>query len=147
MQVLRAKTAAAEAGIPYAGLSQILTPLLDLMPSLATPQAAALKAALAIGPPAGNDVFPVYAATLNLLAAAASRTPLVVLLDDAHWLDAPSMDALLFAQRRMTRDPILLILTFRMDPALSQPPAGFPTLELAGRWTPPVLAAVTGTLT
>jgi len=114
MQVLRARGDPAEVGIPYAGLSQLLSPLLDLLPSLSRPQAAAIAAALAIGPPAGKEAFPVYAATLSLLATAASQTPLLVLVDDGHWIDVASMDALLFAQRRLALDPVLLLLTFRL---------------------------------
>ena len=132
MQVLRARGDPAEVGIPYAGLSQLLSPLLDLLPSLSRPQAAAIAAALAIGPPAGKEAFPVYAATLSLLATAASQTPLLVLVDDGHWIDVASMDALLFAQRRLALDPVLLLLTFRLGPALPQPPAGLPSLELCG---------------
>ena len=36
-------------------------------------------------------------ATLGVIASAAEREPLLVLVDDAHWLDAASLEALLFS--------------------------------------------------
>src|SRR6476660_3366358 len=79
-QVLRAKGSLAEVGMPYAGLMPILAPLLELLPSLPPLQVAAIEAALAIGPAAGTDAYPVFAGTLSLLAAPAVATPLAVLI-------------------------------------------------------------------
>jgi predicted ATPase len=51
----------------------------------------------------------VGAGTLSLLAAAAEREPLLVVLDDAQWLDRSSQEALLFAMRRLKADRIALL--------------------------------------
>ena len=53
------------------------------------------------------------AATLSLLAAAAERAPVMAIIDDAHWLDRPSREALLFAARRVRREGIVLLLGMR----------------------------------
>jgi DNA-binding CsgD family transcriptional regulator/tetratricopeptide (TPR) repeat protein len=131
LQVLWAKAVPAETAISYSGLSQILTPLLGYLPSLSAPQSAAVAGALAIGPFAGGDVFPLYAGTLHLLAAAAAKTPVVVLVDDLHWLDVASLNALQFALRRLKHDPVLFLMSFRRDPGAAAP-ADMPTLELPG---------------
>ena len=132
MLVIRAEGSPAEEGITYAGLSQVLTPLLAWLPSLVPTQAAAVEAALAIGPTTGSDSFPVYAGTLGLLAAAAAAGPVVVVVDDSQWLDSASMSALLFAQRRLGHDRVLFVLAARTDESTSPVWADLPTLELAG---------------
>lgn len=131
-RVLNAKGTPTETDVPYAGLSRVLTPLLPHIPALPEPQAAAVKGALAIGPPSGGDVFPVYAGTLALLAAAAEHTPTMVSVDDCQWWDTASLNALLFAVRRLHTDPVLTLFTFRTDPTLPPPPTDLPTLELEG---------------
>ena len=60
-----------------------------------------------------DDRFAVGAATLSLLAAFADTAPLLVLVDDAHWVDGSTSDALLFAFRRLVADPIAVIVTVR----------------------------------
>src|SRR6478752_382658 len=131
-QVLRAKGSPAEAGMPYSGLMPVLTPLLELLPSLPPFQVAAIEAALAIGPAAGTDAFPVLAGTLSLLAAAAVATPLAVLIDDCQWLDNDSMNALLFAHRRLTHDRVLFVFTARTGVAAAGLWSDLPSIELSG---------------
>ncbi len=102
MRVIRARGIETESDIPFAGLSELLAPLLadpglHVIPDV---QARALAAALALADGAPRDRFTVPAAVLSLLAAAAERAPLLVLVDDAQWLDGASLEALLFAARR-----------------------------------------------
>ena len=94
MLVVRAQGVQSETEVAFGGLLEVTRPLLARIDELPARQAAALRAALAldIGPP--PDRLTVGAATLSLLAAAAEETPLLVALDDAHWLDAESAEAL-----------------------------------------------------
>ena len=62
------------------------------------------RARAAAGP--AQERFAVGAATLSLLAAYAEEEPVAVVIDDAHWLDGSSAQALLFAFRRLVADPI-----------------------------------------
>lgn len=48
------------------------------------------------------DLLAVNARALALLAEAAAKRPLFVAVDDVHWLDRPSADALAFAARRLS---------------------------------------------
>ncbi len=96
------------------------------------PQAAALKAALALDPPTAPDPFAVSAATLSLLAAAAEHQPVLAVVDDAHWLDAASRDALLFAVRRLHADRAVVLFGVREGEPVAFRPPGIPELALHG---------------
>ena len=61
-------------------------------------QSSLLVGALALGPAVQAERFAVAVATSGVIASAAEREPLLVLVDDAHWLDAASLEALLFSQ-------------------------------------------------
>jgi DNA-binding CsgD family transcriptional regulator len=111
--VLRAHPLEAEVELPFAGLSDLLRPLLPVLDRLPGPQAGALSAALALGPPTPGDRFAVAAATLSMLALGAEAAPILVAVDDAHWLDGPSREALLFAARRLGREGVLVVLASR----------------------------------
>ncbi len=113
MRVLRARGVQSETRIPFGGLFELLRPALGLLDQIPPPQAAALKSALALGPPRAEDRFAVGAATLSLLAAYAETAPLLVLVDDVHWVDGSTSDALLFAFRRLLADPIAVVVSVR----------------------------------
>ncbi len=124
--VLRTRGIEAESAIPFAGLADLLRPVQHLVAELPGPQAAALEGALALGPPAAVDRFAVAAATLSLLAVAAQGGSLLCVVDDAHWLDESSAEALVFAARRMRAEGSVLVFTVRDN----EPGAGrFSVLE------------------
>src|SRR5262245_36660512 len=129
--VLAARGVESEAELPFAGLAELLRPVVHLLDSLPGRQAEALRGALALGPPAAGDRFAVAAATLGLLAAAAEEAlPLLVLVDDAHWLDRSSLEALLFAPRRTEAEGIAFLLAAR--PGEPRTPSDFEELTLGG---------------
>src|SRR5579871_2334323 len=132
MRVLRARGVESEAHIPFAGLFELLRPGLGGLDRLPRPQAAALESALALRPPGPHDRFAIGAATLTLLASMAEEQPLAILIDDAHWLDGSSADALRFALRRLVADPIAVLLTVRSDRPSLLDGADFAKLELSG---------------
>src|SRR3954468_3895639 len=78
-----------EFDLGFGGLLGVLRPVLDGLDALPTRQAAALRSAFALGPATDPDRFAVATATLGLLAVAAQRGPLGVLIDDFHWLGPP----------------------------------------------------------
>jgi hypothetical protein len=104
--------AAAESGLPYAGLHQVVQAYRCDLPRLPAPQRDLLGHLLATGQRRPEDTgLAVGAATLGLLGAAAARRPLLLAIDDAHLLDTPSREALLFVARRIAEEPIVLLLT------------------------------------
>lgn len=132
MTVLRTTGLEAESELPFAGLSELLFPILELMPEIPKPQAAALTAALALGPPVETDPFTVSAGTLSLLAVAAERRPLLAIIDDAQWLDAASRDAVLFAVRRLHADRAAILFAVREGEVVDFRPSGIEELIMSG---------------
>ena len=137
-RVLRARPLQAESELPFAGLSELVHPILGLRERIPSPQQAALAGALALGPAVGGDRFAVAAATLSVLAAAADDGPVLVVVDDAHWLDEPSRVSLIFAGRRLGSEGIALLFGMRDRPWLED--TGLRTMRLDG--LPPDAAAV-----
>jgi DNA-binding CsgD family transcriptional regulator len=130
--VLTAQGLESDSELVFAGLFDLLRPITDLLHEIPEPQAAALGGALAITSGGASDRFAVDAGTLSLLAAAAEREPIVAVVDDAQWLDAPSIDALLFAARRLDADGVAIILSIREGEPRAFDPEGLPQLALEG---------------
>ncbi|MEP6649216.1 MAG: AAA family ATPase, partial [Lapillicoccus sp.] len=132
MVVVRVAGAEAERDLPFGALALALAPTADLLERLPAPQAAALRTALALdaGPP--PDRFAVGAATLGVLTRRAEQRPLAILLDDAHHLDRPSAEALVFAARRLLADPILVVAALRDSEPSPLLGADLPMLALGG---------------
>jgi DNA-binding CsgD family transcriptional regulator len=113
LRVLRARGIETESDIPFAGLAELVTPLLDRLDDIPDVQAAALRGALALGPATLHDRFTVPAGLLSLLAVAAEEQPVLVAIDDAQWLDEPSLEAFLFAGRRLGAEGIAMLGALR----------------------------------
>ena len=78
------------------------------------------------------DRLVVHAAALGLLSVAAAERPVTALVDDAHWLDDASADALLFIARRLEGEPIALVLALRPVEGHRLDLAGVETLAVEG---------------
>ncbi|MFJ9827648.1 AAA family ATPase [Streptomyces sp. NPDC101160] len=127
--VLRCAGVESEAALPYAGLQVLLRGTLDRARRLSGRQQAALRGAVEpAGLPAPGDRFLVGAATLGLLGELAEERPVVVLVDDAHWLDLETVDALLFAARRLGMARVALV--FAVREGLFDGDPGLPVLQL-----------------
>ena len=131
-RVLKAHGVASESALAYAGLTELLAPVLDLLPRLPGRRRTALEAALGLGDEIVNDPFGAYAATLSLLAEAADEQPVLVLVDDAHLLDAESAHALRFSGRRLTNDRVCLVLAMREGEGVDFEAAGFEQVRVGG---------------
>ncbi len=78
------------------------------------------------------DRFLVGAATLSLLAAAAAEGPVLVVVDDLHWLDRESADAILFAARRLGPDAVAFVFATRGPAVGAGAEQGIPMVRVAG---------------
>ncbi|WP_409332487.1 helix-turn-helix transcriptional regulator [Trujillonella humicola] len=124
-----------EARLEHAGLLALLRPLQPLARTLAPPLRATLAAVLGEGAPEGGrppDRYLTGVATLTVLSAAADTRPVLVTVDDLHWVDRESAQALLFAARRASADRLVLLLTARTGAALPVEADGLDRLALAG---------------
>ena len=104
----------AEVHLPFAALEQALRPLLKRAGawSLASDLPCwPLLACTTI--PGAPDIFLVALATLTLLTESATRKPILLVADDAQWLDQATYDVLAFISRRLSSDPIVLLAAMR----------------------------------
>jgi DNA-binding CsgD family transcriptional regulator/KaiC/GvpD/RAD55 family RecA-like ATPase len=132
MTVLFASGVESESELAFSGLLALLQPILDLRSEIPQRQAAALASALAMGPPQPVDRLTISAATLSLLAAQAERNPVLVVIDDAHWLDLPSRDAVLFAARRLKADRVAIVFAARTGESATFDAPGIEEMALGG---------------
>ncbi|MGE0728545.1 MAG: AAA family ATPase [Acidimicrobiia bacterium] len=119
-RVVSVRAVASETTLTYGALHDVLEPLLDRSSILTEAHRRVLLTALGydLGPPV--EPLTLRVAALALLAAAAAARPLLVIVDDAHWLDEASWAVLQFCARRLAHDPVLLV--FSMRPRPDRPP-------------------------
>ena len=149
-RVLRCTGAEAEMELAFAGLQQLLGPVLEALDRVPIPQAEALRGAFGlVDTQTATNWFLVELGALSLLGAVAAERPLLCLVGQARWLDAASADALVFVARRLQAEPIVVLFAARDGEARRFVAPGLPELRLAG--LDPVaagalLAAQVGTL-
>ena len=114
-RILRIAGVEAEHGLPFAGLQRLLMPLHDGIARLIPRQRSALSVAIGTSDGAAGDTFLVGLATLSVLAEAATRGPLLVCVDDVHWLDGETVAVLAFVARRMFAEGVVMVLAVRSD--------------------------------
>ncbi len=132
MTVLSARGFESESDLAFLGLGDLLRPLLDYRADIPQPQAQALSGALGLEPGTPGERFAVSAATLSLLGAGAEARPILGLVDDAHWLDGPSAQAITFAARRLDAEGVVLLFAAREGEERAFEPAGIPQYRLTG---------------
>ncbi|MEV4410273.1 AAA family ATPase [Actinoplanes sp. NPDC049598] len=131
-EVLRTTGVEAEAELPFAGLHQLLRPLMAAVDHLPITQRRALLTAFGAddGPP--PEPFMIALAALNLITEAAGRRPVVIVADDVHWLDRSTHEVLAFVIRRISADPVVLVGAIRTGHDGPLLHAGAPLIELSG---------------
>ena len=139
--ILRAVGIEPEIEMPFAGLHAVLRPLLGLLDEIPAPQAAALRAAFALDE-AAPDRLAVSAGTVSLLAEMAERRPVLVVVDDVHWIDQPSIGALLFTARRIAAERLVVVFAVRSDVETVLDGAGLREIVLEPLGEPDALAVL-----
>ena len=128
-QVARAAGVESEMELPFATLHQLCAPMLDRLKRLPGPQRDALGVAFGLTAGAAPDRFLVALAALSLLSDAAGEQPLLVVIDDAQWLDRASAQALAFVARRLLAESVALVFATREPDGEFQ---GLPELVVGG---------------
>ena len=132
MSVLRVSGDPAETGIAFGALLQMLRPALGLVSALPAPQARALEVALALRDGEVGDRFAIGAAALSLLSRFGEDRPVLVLVDDAHDIDQPSAEAIVFAARRLLADRVAVLMAIRPTGAGPVAESGLPEHQVDG---------------
>nr|SBO96697.1 FIG01134847: hypothetical protein [Nonomuraea gerenzanensis] len=128
-RVLRAVGSESEARLGFAGLHQLLRPVLGELDGLPPRQRSALRTVLGLDETAeAPDGMLVGSAVLTLVADLA---PLLVVVDDAQWIDRASLDVLSFVARRLDGESVTLLVGVRADAPLPGLDKGYDRLELA----------------
>ena len=127
--VVRAAGVQSEMELAFAGLHQLLAPMLDRLERLPAPQRDALRTAFGASPGPAPDRFFVGLAVLSLLSEVAEEQPLICVVDDEQWLDRASAQVLAFVARRLEAESVGLVLAAR---APSDELAGLPELLVEG---------------
>jgi DNA-binding CsgD family transcriptional regulator len=127
--VARGTGVQSEMELAFAGLHQLCAPMLHLADALPVPQRDALRTALGLSPGPVPDRFLVGLAVVGLLSETASERPLICMIDDQQWLDRASAQALGFAARRLSAEPIGLVFAARVP---GEDVAGLPELVVGG---------------
>jgi DNA-binding CsgD family transcriptional regulator len=118
-QVLSARPADSAMPLPFGGLIDLLDQVEEpMLAGLPDPQRQALEAALMRAGPVGEPASgsSVALGLLGVVRALAASQPLVIAIDDVHWLDPPSLEALTFLVRRLGGSPVAFLLARRPGP-------------------------------
>lgn len=139
-RVLRAVGSESERRLAFAGLHQLLRPVLDDLAGLPARQRASLRTALGLAEPTEPteapepaevpDAMLVGLAVLTLVSDLAEPAPLLLVVDDAQWIDRASLDVLSFLARRMDGEPVTLLMGVRAAAALPGFDKGYERLEI-----------------
>ena len=131
LSVVRIDGVETENLLAYAAVQRLamLAPVTE--DDLPGPQRDALRVAIGVADGEPPDRFLIGLSVHSLLIQAAREKPLLVIVDDLHWLDQESADAFAFAARRLQTEGVGLVVGLRSD---EQVPGfdSFTTLPLAG---------------
>ena len=132
MTVLTATGVQSEAHLPFAGLHQLLRPVRERVVELPQIQRDALDAAFGLTREEAPEHYRIAMASLDLLSDIAGDAPLLLVVEDAHWLDPPTADVLAFVARRIESDPVVLLAAARDGYPSALTDAGLPEYALVG---------------
>jgi DNA-binding CsgD family transcriptional regulator len=129
--VLRATGAQFEAHVSFAGLHQVLYPVLSNLDQLDDLQRGALENALGLRDGAASDRMTISHAVLELLVRSTASAAVLIVIDDMPWLDQVSAMILGFVARRTAGTRIGFLAAARTGEEGYFDQAGIPTHTLA----------------
>lgn len=130
VQVLRTRGVESEVDFAFGGLYELLRPAMPRIHRLPPGQASAMRTAFGLEAGAVTEPLLVSVGTLSLIAELAEETPVLCVVDDAHWLDPVSGTAFAFVARRLTAERVAMVFTVRDGEADRIDTAGINELQL-----------------
>ena len=112
-QVLTVAGVPSEARLAFAGLHQLLRPVLHLVDGLAPRQRAALLGGFGRSGETRPELFLIGLATLEMIGQAAAGRPVLLVAEDVQWLDQPTCAVLAFVARRLAAEPVTMLIATR----------------------------------
>jgi DNA-binding CsgD family transcriptional regulator len=119
-----------EAELPFAGLHQLLRPVIGVRAQLPESQRQTLEAALGLGVDLKPDSFRVAVAAFQLVCEVADSVPVVLIVDDAQWLDRSTLGVIAFIGRRLEAEHVALVVAIRSGQSTPLDDARLATLDL-----------------
>src|SRR6266480_1887429 len=119
-----------EAEVAFAGLHQLLRPVIGALAQQPESQRQVLEAALGLGVDHTPDPFRVAVAAFQLICDVADSVPLVLIVDDAQWLDRSTLNVIAFIARRLEVEHVGLVAAIRQEQAAPFDDARLPTIDL-----------------
>jgi DNA-binding CsgD family transcriptional regulator len=126
-RVIQTTGVESEMELPFAALYQLCSSMFDRLDTLPDPQRDAVAVAFGQATGSAADPLLIGLAVLNLLSAASDDCELLIVVDDAQWLDRESAQALTFVARRLFADQVGLVFATREATA---DVAGFPEMQV-----------------
>src|SRR5258706_9995625 len=119
-----------QAELAFAGLHQLLRPVMGTVGYLREPQRQALEGALGLGADPSRDPYLVAVAAFQLICEVADSTPIVLIVDDAQWLDRSTLNIIAFIGRRLDVEHVALVAAVRTGLSSPLDDSRLPTLDL-----------------
>lgn len=131
IRVVKVQGVEADMELAYASLHELCAPFTAAIDHLPEPQRAALRVAFGLAVGDAPDRFMVGLAALHLLTEGAESRPVLVVVDDAQWLDQVSRQTLEFVARRLLAEPVAMVFAVR-EPEGERMMLGLPQLWVRG---------------
>lgn len=129
-RAVRADGVPAEQDLLYGAVQRLVRPLASDIPQLPARSREVLERLLLGHVPSPGARSLIGVAVLALLGRASGRSPVLVGVDDLHWVDAESRDTLGFVARRISTERVLILAGTESDGCAAV--SGVPVLRLAG---------------
>ncbi|MGJ6967717.1 AAA family ATPase [Streptosporangium sp. G11] len=114
----------------FAGLHELIHPVLDHAAALPARQRQALLTAFGLAEGPAPERLLISLAVLGLLEEATTQQPLLLVVEDMHWLDPSTAEVVRFLARRLSGAPIMLLVTVRAQADDPEPLRSLPGLRL-----------------
>jgi tetratricopeptide (TPR) repeat protein len=130
--VLRAAGVESQMHLPFGGIHQAFAPLTRHFTSLPDPQRQALETALGLSDGSNPDLFLIAEAAFAVVGRERQERPVVLVVDDVHWLDPQSHQILTFVAHRAAAAGLCVVAAIRPGHPGPFVDAGFPRLPVQG---------------